>query len=721
MQVQTQPGESMEVETKEGMTGGNYKLDCKTRVEYASVPLSEVKDFHGLVSISAPEYEQENRSGIDCVCVLDVSGSMQGQKISLVRKAMRRLVRAMNSKDRVCFVTFDSNVNTLLDFTAMDVKGKETARKQIHALRPGSSTNLAGGLATGIEKMKELFLQGGANEVTSVLLFTDGEANVGERTVEGILRTAIEASEEKKVLNVDKWSPEEVGTWLDSVRLPYKEQFQNLQVDGQILLQDLNPKILKEEVGVSPIHLPKFLREIEKLKALQNTSTPGEASPQFSVTINTFGFGADHNNQLLNKIAESFDGMYYYMENEEAIVSGFANCLGGMLSTVAQEITLTVHPAVGVTGLKVHKTDHVTQNKDGSIQVVVGDIQAEENQDVVISGSLPAVDHPIDSCLFFTCEVLYRNLVADGQVCENLNAVVSRSASETKGELDVKVDIERNRVKATDAMEQAKKCGDAGKLAEGREIINAALKQLQSSPSAETKLIAALIKDLKTCLEGLQDRRQYRAVGKGYMMQNVRCHRKKRAANFRSSTYQSQAVYQTNSRSIKQQEFSIKDDSDSDDDDDLVLPNRSNARRPRPASRSSARGRRRMRAPPTQSAPPRNANSWQMPNLGLFSGPPNSVPQVQQMQLPVQQQQMQMPMQQQQMQVPMQQQQQMQAMQQRQMQMPQQQQMLVQQQQVQNAAMQFQLPIQGNIPMPGPNSNVSPSSAPAFDPNNELD
>merc|ERR1719461_1260189 len=158
-------------------------------------------------------------------------------------------------------------------------------------------------------------------------------------------------------------------------------------------------------------------------------------------------------------------------------------------------------------------------------------------------------------------------------------------------------------------MEQAKKCGDAGKLAEGRAIINAALQKLQSSPSAETKMISALIQDLKTCLEGLQDKRQYRAVGKGYMMQNVRCHRKKRAANFRSSTYRSQAVYQTESRSMRQQEFSIKDDSDSDDDDDFAVPRRIGVPRGRPASRG--RDRRRMRPPAIRSAPPRNANMMQ--------------------------------------------------------------------------------------------------------------
>ena len=66
----------------------------------------------------------------------------------------------------------------------MDATGKGSALKLIQSLRHGSQTNLSGGLVTGIEKMKDLFLRGEANEVTSVMLFTDGEANVGERTIE---------------------------------------------------------------------------------------------------------------------------------------------------------------------------------------------------------------------------------------------------------------------------------------------------------------------------------------------------------------------------------------------------------------------------------------------------------------------------------------------------------------------------------------------------------
>jgi len=44
--------------------------------------------------------------------------------------------------------------------------------------------------------------------------------------------------------------------------------------------------------------------------------------------VNTFGFGADHDALLLKTIAEKSDGVYYYIQNAEAIPKAFANCFG---------------------------------------------------------------------------------------------------------------------------------------------------------------------------------------------------------------------------------------------------------------------------------------------------------------------------------------------------------------------------------------------------------
>lgn len=53
-------------------------------------------------------------------------------------------------------------------------------------------------------------------------------------------------------------------------------------------------------------------------------------------TVFTFGFGGDHDDDLLKKISEVGKGIYYYVENEEKIPTAFADCLGGLISVVGQ-------------------------------------------------------------------------------------------------------------------------------------------------------------------------------------------------------------------------------------------------------------------------------------------------------------------------------------------------------------------------------------------------
>jgi len=616
----------------EGQGSGDYKLQCSSASQYQTVPLKEVSDFWGLVTMVAPEHEQDDRSGIDCVCVMDVSGSMQGDKISLVRKSMRRLVKCLSAKDRVCLVTFDTNVTTVMDFTKMDAAGKEMAKNLIKKLRAGSSTNLVGGLTTGIEKLRTLFEQGTINEVSSVLLFTDGQANVGVQSPEGILREAIAAAGRDKIIgDATKWSNAEVLRWLEKVDLPYKASFESQKVDGMMLINDITSEMLTDALKVTPLHLPKFTRELKKLRDQTSTSTVGEEAPHLNVTVNTFGFGAQHNNDLLDKIATEFDGMYYYMQDEKTIVGGFANCLGGMLSTVAQELAVVVRPGKGVTNLKVHQDEHVTTNSDGSIRAVIGDLQSEESQDVLISCTLPAVTEPDEAFQFFTCEVHYKNLVEDTHEKEFVSGIVGRTGEKMEG-VNIKLDVERNRVFATEAMDRAKKLGDMGKFAEGRKIITNTLDSIKESPSANESFVSSLQGDLRTSFAGMRDRTQYMSIGKGYMKQNVRCHKKKRAANF-SRSYASQSHYQTSSRSRQYERFSKADSDDSDDEETptLSVPTTLKAKRKkrRPRKNKTAPSMRRKQRPEK----PMNIIPPQIPPPVLQQNMPPVPPQI----IPVQQ------------------------------------------------------------------------------------
>merc|ERR1719334_2405125 len=65
-----------------------------------------------------------------------------------------------------------------------------------------------------------------------------------------------------------------------------------------------------------------------------------EGSEELPCTINTFGFGSGHNDQLLKAIAENGRGMYAYIENTDQISDTFAECLGGLVSIIGQHTRL---------------------------------------------------------------------------------------------------------------------------------------------------------------------------------------------------------------------------------------------------------------------------------------------------------------------------------------------------------------------------------------------
>ncbi|XP_065174635.1 uncharacterized protein LOC135804642, partial [Sycon ciliatum] len=67
-----------------------------------------------------------------------------------------------------------------------------------------------------------------------------------------------------------------------------------------------------------------------------------ELSDVVAASIYTFGFGADHNATLLQALSDAGNGVYYYIDTSEKIPESFADCLGGLLSTAAQNIYLEI-------------------------------------------------------------------------------------------------------------------------------------------------------------------------------------------------------------------------------------------------------------------------------------------------------------------------------------------------------------------------------------------
>jgi len=261
------------VNSEEGQQNQETKLLFQADPEHGEYTFDEnVKEFYSEIRVQAPLFEPKTRPSVDVVAVLDVSGSMSiANKISLVRKSMRRLLRSLSSQDRVAFVTFDDHVNVLMDFISVTEENRVRAMGYIEKLKPGSRTALCGGVVKGIEEL----LANRVNEVAAVLLFTDGEANVGIKDTAGIINKVsqisniVNASSRAKPTNknLEDWTVEDVYNWLVSINLHlYGQTFRENGVDGDILKLDLNEDILMQDLNVKRLHVSKFMRELEKLK-----------------------------------------------------------------------------------------------------------------------------------------------------------------------------------------------------------------------------------------------------------------------------------------------------------------------------------------------------------------------------------------------------------------------------------------------------------------------
>lgn len=101
--------------------------------------------------------------------VLDVSGSMAGEKLESAKRAVLELVGRMRPTDRIAVVTYSDDATTLVPLGAVS-DAREGAASLVSALRPQNGTNIPAGLERGVEALA------GAPDgfVRRVVLVSDG-------------------------------------------------------------------------------------------------------------------------------------------------------------------------------------------------------------------------------------------------------------------------------------------------------------------------------------------------------------------------------------------------------------------------------------------------------------------------------------------------------------------------------------------------------------------
>ncbi|XP_039849991.1 E3 ubiquitin-protein ligase WAV3-like [Panicum virgatum] len=155
-------------------TASNRVLVLKTHCEHPAVARDSALDsFAVLVHAKGPAAASE-RAPLDLVTVLDVSGSMCGPKLELLKKAMDFVIDHLGPSDRLSIVIFSSNARRIIRLTRMSDGGKVSAKRAVESLATISTTNIGDGLRVAAEVLDG---RRHRNPIASVILLSDGEDN----------------------------------------------------------------------------------------------------------------------------------------------------------------------------------------------------------------------------------------------------------------------------------------------------------------------------------------------------------------------------------------------------------------------------------------------------------------------------------------------------------------------------------------------------------------
>ncbi|HET7754452.1 MAG TPA: VWA domain-containing protein [Anaeromyxobacteraceae bacterium] len=111
-----------------------------------------------------------------------------------------------------------------------------------------------------------------------------------------------------------------------------------------------------------------------------------------AASVSAFGYGEDADQELLRDLSTKGKGNYAFVRNPEDALTAFARELGGLLSTYARDIALTIRPAPGVELLDVVSDVDSRPGGEG-VRIALSDILSEELREIVVGlrlGARPA-------------------------------------------------------------------------------------------------------------------------------------------------------------------------------------------------------------------------------------------------------------------------------------------------------------------------------------------
>ena len=261
-------------------------------------------------------------------------------------------------------------------------------------------------------------------------------------------------------------------------------------------------------------------------------------------TINTFGFGNDHDPELMRKLATIKDGNFYYIEKLDLVDEFFVNALGGLLSVIGENFTLklSTNNQPPFSDLRVSKTYGSQWKFDENVKEYnfhMNQLWLGITKELMVELNIPPIKKKVGDLernvilLNATVEVKSINEKKNIKKMFELGFTLYNEDEEIPGEEQkVNQEVVKNylRVQGAEVIQDARKLADQGKFEEGKKMIHTSLMDLQAEEFKSDQKLQILAKDMQE-IEKLCEPKQYEEKGKRFMMQQEMFHVEQRCNN----------------------------------------------------------------------------------------------------------------------------------------------------------------------------------------------
>jgi Ca-activated chloride channel family protein len=136
-------------------------------------------------------WQREAKKPVDLVVVMDVSGSMGGEKITAARNSLLQFIDLLDDRDGLQIILFSKDVITLTPLTPLGDK-REEVRRRVSGIVDQTDTRLYGAVAQAYE---ELLATGNSRHIRAMVVLSDGANTVDDMTLDQLLQQIGSSSE----------------------------------------------------------------------------------------------------------------------------------------------------------------------------------------------------------------------------------------------------------------------------------------------------------------------------------------------------------------------------------------------------------------------------------------------------------------------------------------------------------------------------------------------